>query len=89
MRKTVYNGNTAFEIPDIKPTKSWSVWETGARRLIDINNGEVTPFSLKYCNNCNRELWRHWQLPLYSQKVSKWFCYRDGTSYSWGNHVRI
>jgi len=52
------------------------------KSLAEVNHWKQTPYTKRRCWHCGKTLYKHWYLPFIdSQKCSRLYCYRDGTSY--------
>jgi len=92
MRLTDYKrSGIGFKIPFERVNNDGlSIWQLNRpRQLLEINKGKITPYSKRICKTCLKPLWSHWQRPVRSQDVTRWFCRRDGVSYAGAHFVRV
>lgn len=60
------------------------------KSLAEVNRWRRTPFTERLCWTCRKKLYDHWYLVfLNAQKLSRLYCYRDGTAYYWKEKYRL
>ena len=60
------------------------------RTIGQLNPKGVKRFGKRLCISCRRPIMGHWMLNFkYQEQAEKWYCYRDGTSYSEGMSTNL